>query len=378
MLASDFSDLSGAPQMVMRLQERIRQMQMIKMHFQIWTKYLDRRGWEDRLFLERDLAACEDELFFLMKAITTSQRKFDASSDSNALLKWSISARDIVWHLMQDSNEPLVEVQLKDMEYDRVDYSDGSHMNLTRVGKLLGLNLLPDATYPEIIAPYHSGERGHPQDGTSTDMIRVYWYMLEAIAGIPVMDRFEVDLFPMKLQLERDVGKRIFEYIFPGMDGESFANGDGDDGKTGLPATPMLESEDGDDESMNSSTSHLAVPNGDGDSASFSTRPGSLELRLRPTLTSNAHNSPRKTLTASSNESGHTFRLFRAGGTSKSLAKKSSRDSLRSGGLQRPPRTSTGQSSKDGRESHTSDGKNRPGSALCAARVRLTTKPKMI
>lgn len=355
MLASDFSDLSGAPQMVQKLQERIRQLEEIKSHFQIYSKYLDMRGWEDRLSLERDLAACEDELFFMMKAITTSQRKYDTHSDTNALLKWSISAREIVWHLMQDSNEPLVELQLKDVEYDRTDNSDGSHMNLIRVGKVLGLNLLPDATYPEIIAPHYGGEKGYAQVGEDNDMIRVYWYMLEAIAGIPVMDRFEVNLFPMKVQLEREAGKRLFEYIFPGMEGDKFSAS-----KNHSPYIIKQDlggQEDEDSESMAGSSSRLATPAMDKDSSGFTTRAGSLELRLQPTLTSNApqERSPKKALSINSGE-GHSFRLFRSAGTGKTmLSKKSSHDSLRTGtGTPRAGgigRSGTGFSSKDSRES---------------------------
>lgn len=361
MLASDFSDLSGAPEMVMRLQERVTQLEEIKSHFQIWAKYLDKKGWEDRLSLERDLAACEDELFFMMKAITTSQRKFELNSDNNALLRWSISARDIVWHLMQDSNEALVELQLKDVEYDRTDHVDGSHMNLFRVGKVLGLNLLPDATYPEIIAPYHESDKttssvldakSTHQSSKDKEMVRVYWYMLEAIAGIPVMERFEFDLFPMKIQLERDVGKRLFEYIFPGMDGDKFGTGKKDD-------SPFLlrpDQNEDDEDSPASSSSRLGTAPVDKGGASFSTRPGSLELRLRPTLSSNPPKdprNPRKTIGMHSGE-GHSFRLFRSSGTGKSsLGKKSSRDSLRSNGttkLGSTSRSNTGSSVKDGRE----------------------------
>lgn len=338
MLASDFSDLSGAPEMVQKLQERIRQLEEIKMHFHVYSKYLDKRGWEERLLLERDLASCEDELFFMMKAITTSQRKHEQTADTNALLKWSISVRDIVWHLIQDSSEPLVELQLKDMEYDRTDNSDGSHINLIRVGKILGLNLLNDATYPEIIAPYDDPDQPTPVDekNPNPDMIRVYWHMLEAIAGIPVMDRFEVNMFPMKVQLEREAGKRLFEYIFPGMDGDNKPN----KSETSL----SREGDDDDDESINSSTSRLNTPATDRDSG-FSTKAGSLELRLQPTLSS--HRAPdktaSKTLSANPNDGGHAFRLFRSS-TSKTLAKKGSYDSLRPG---LPGRTSTGFSTKD-------------------------------
>ncbi|PNY27019.1 Uncharacterized protein TCAP_03051 [Tolypocladium capitatum] len=362
MLASDFSDLSGAPQMVQMLQERIRQLEEIKSHFQIYSKYLDERGWEDRLSLERDLAACEDELFFMMKAITTSQRKYDINSDANALLKWSISAREIVWHLIQDSNEPLVELQLKDVEYDRTDNSDGSHMNLIRVGKVLGLNLLPDATYPEIIAPHYGGEKGSGQVGDDCDMIRVYWYMLEAIAGIPVMDRFEVNLFPMKVQLEREAGKRLFEYIFPGMDGDKFSAGKNHTSSIIKQGLAGQDEEEDSEPFLAGSSSGLGTPAVDKDSSGFTTRAGSLELRLQPTLSSNTpqERSPKKALSINSGE-GHSFRLFRSAGTGKTkLSRMSSHDSLRTGGTPRPGgigRSGTGFSSKDSRESTTADPK---------------------
>ncbi|KAK1962727.1 hypothetical protein LY78DRAFT_683810 [Colletotrichum sublineola] len=351
MLASDFSDLSGTPEMVEKLQERIRQLQDIKSHFQIYSKYMDEQGWEDRLLLERDLAACEDELFFMMKAITSSQRRYETNSDSNALLKWSITARDTVWHMLRDNKEPLVELQLKDVEYDRTDNADGSHINLIRVGKVFGLNLLPDAMYPEIIAPYVDGDKGAADLG-SQEMIRVYWYMLEAIAGIPVMDHFEVNLFPMKIQLEREVGKRIFEYIFPGIDGENKAKNDSPFMLKHMPT----EDDDEDDDSL-SGSGRLTASDKDG----FNTRPGSLELRLHPTLNSDSPTksiSSKKSLTVNTGEGqGHTFRLFRSVGTGKTVSKKPSYESLKSTKETRPGigRTSTGFSSKE--STAASDGK---------------------
>ncbi|KAJ4260631.1 Protein SABRE [Fusarium torreyae] len=350
-LASDFSDLSGAPAMVQKLQQRIRQMEEIKDHFQIYAKYLDKKGWQDRLHLEKDLAACEDELFFMMKAITSSQRKYDVNSDdSTGLLKWNITVRDVVWHLMQDSNEPLVELQLKDLEYDRTDNSDGSHVNLVRVGKVLGLNLLPDATYPEMVAPYIDPERTHAQEGEHKEMIRVYWHMLEAIAGIPVMDRFEVNLFPIKVQLEREVGKRLFEYIFPGINGEKTA-ATKNDSPFMIKQVDQDEDEDDEEDGGGLTPSYTRQSS----SSSFSTGSGSLELRLRPTLTSNtkAEAPPGKGLSVNTGNEGHSFRLFRAPGTSKTMLKKASHESLRSNMGPRVgiTRASTGRSS---RESHDS------------------------
>ncbi|CAK7203912.1 Protein SABRE [Sporothrix eucalyptigena] len=352
MLASDFSDLRGAPEMVIRLQERVRQLEDIRTHFQIHSKSLDKRGWEERLLLERDLAACEDELFFIMKAITTSQSRND--SQSNALLKWSISAREIVWHLIRDTNEPLVELQLKDVEYDRTDNADGSHINLIQVGKILGLNLLPDAIYPEMIAPYLD-ERGPLEIGTEP-MVRVYWYMLEAIAGITVMDHFEVTLFPMKIQLEHEVGKKIFEYIFPGTGGDK-QGGNSNDSSFAKQSDDDTEDEDIAYNMQNGGRNRLgsAVSERDRDAA-FDTRPGSLELRLRPTLTSNQNQrnsmDKQKATSVHSNTDAHSFRFFRqpTGGSSKSVLKKPSHESLQSSGPLRigVGRSSTGFSSLTG------------------------------
>ncbi|KAI2630536.1 mitochondrial protein from FMP27-domain-containing protein [Xylaria nigripes] len=333
MLASDFSNLRGVPEMVIQLQERIRNLEEIKSRFQIHSKNLDRKGWEDRLVLERDLAASEDELFFLMKAITSLQRKYDSSLQSNALLKWTISAREIVWHLIQDNHEPLVELQLKDVEYDRTDNSDGSHMNLLQIGKILGLNLMPNAIYPEMIAPYVEDENIPRSDVKDTQMIRVYFHMLEAIAGIPVMDHFELNTFPMKIQLEREVGKKLFQYIFPEVEA--------------VPATDI--SNLADMPSITRTTdSGTAVDTIVDDSMSvfgkygltvtdreslFDTEPGSLELRLRPTLSLEDRPSTAKAASIYSGEGTNSFRLLGA----KSLGKKRSYESLRStNNLQRP------------------------------------------
>ena len=220
MLASDFSDLSGAPKMVYGLQARIRQMEEIKTQFQINARYLDKQGWEDRMAIEHDLASCEDELFFMMKAITTSQRKYDdraQASQTTGLLRWYLSASEIVWHLMRQKDVPLMEIQLNKAAYDRTDNSDGSNHNSMQIERIHGLNLLPDALYPEMLGPYLESGRTfvHGQD---TKMLKVNWHSLEPIAGIPVLDQFEVDLFPLKVQLEREVGQKLFEYIFPGLD----------------------------------------------------------------------------------------------------------------------------------------------------------------
>ena len=327
MLASDFSDLRGAPEMVNSLQERIRQLEEIKTYFQIHAKFLDRQGWQDRLSIEQDLANCEDELFFMMKAITTSQRKNEdraQTSQTTGLLQWNLSASEIVWHLIKDKDEPLMEVRLQQAVYDRTDNSDGSNFNTMTVQQMHGWNLLPDALYPEILARYtEEGKRlNYDQDSR---MLQVHWHMLEAIAGIPVLDQFEVNLVPLKVQLEREIGMKLFEYIFPGM-------GNGENGSF----SPLMvknihnaQDEDGDsDVETQHDISDFAGTEANGSSDDQRGMPGSLEMRLQTTH-SIRPGSHHKTARLQKQSQGlveskgdtHHFRLFHHSNSSNSTSK---------------------------------------------------------
>ena len=282
MLASDFSDLRGAPEMVNSLQERIRQLEEIKTYFQIHAKYLDRQGWQDRLSTEQDLANCEDELFFMMKAITTSQRKNEDrahTSQTTGLLQWNFSASEIVWHLIKDRDEPLMEVRLQHAVYDRTDNSDGSNFNTMTVQGLYGLNLLPDALYPEMLTKFTEAGKSRQYEQEER-MLQVHWHMLEAIAGIPVLDQFEVNLVPLKVQLEREIGMKLFEYIFPGVNsGEN-----GSSSPLMIKNIHQLQDDEGDsDVEMQREVSDISGLEANSPGDDEPGRPGSLEMRLRTT-----------------------------------------------------------------------------------------------
>ncbi|KAJ4305599.1 Protein SABRE [Kalmusia sp. IMI 367209] len=306
MLASDFSNLSGAPDLVIGLQERIRQLEEIKMAFQINEKFLDKKGWNDRIEVEKDLAVFEDELFFVMKAITTAQRRSDdraQARDATGSLRWYITASEIVWHLLREGQESLAEFQIKNALFDRTDNNDGSNLNSVEIDHIVGLNLMPNAIYPKMISPYFEASRPKSSDGQDTKMLKVHWVMLEAIAGIPVVDHFEVNLFPLKVALEWEIGKKLFEYIFPGIrdkSGENFSP---------LLVKHMAFDEDEEDEPgsiASTSTSNMkpSFPdNGDDVDA--------LKLRLTPTLHLPSPQSKSEQRSSRTRPNLHHLRLFR-------------------------------------------------------------------
>ncbi|KAL5119677.1 Protein SABRE [Pleosporales sp. CAS-2024a] len=308
MLASDFSDLAGAPALVMGLQERIRQLEEIKTVFQINEKYLDKQGWEDRVEVEKDLAVYEDELFFVMKAITTAQRKQDdraQAKQSTGLLRWYITASEIVWHLIREGQESLAEFQLKNVLFDRTDNNDGSNCNSLEIEQVRGLNLLPYALYPQMISPYLENNQPLPEN---SKCLKVQFVMLEAIAGIPVMEHFEVNLYPLKVQLEWEIGKKLFEYVFPAMKDK-----DQDGDSSPLMIKHTLPSQDDDDDASSSifssvsSSVNKTIPQDQG-------AVEALKERLTPTLQlpDPAQKADlKKKPTANSLPSAHHFRFYR-------------------------------------------------------------------
>lgn len=351
MLASDFSDLRGAPKMVTSLQGRIRQLEEIKTQFQIHAKYLDRQGWQDRLSIEQDLACCEDELFFMMKALTNSQRKNDdrgEMSQTNGLLRWYLSASEIVWQLMRDKNEPLIEIRLEKAAYSRTDNSDGSNHNCMEIESVQGINLLPKAIYPEMLAPFSESGKQFVE-GQDLKMLKVHWHMLEAIAGIPVLDQFEVNLFPLKVQLEREVGKQLFEYIFPGA-GSNGENGNFSPFMVRHIPAPQDGDGDSDAETQPSLSDKQTYETGSSDEQHNGPRPGSLERRLRPTKAFTEIHKP-KFGGGNSHGEAHHFRLFHHSNKSqtapktslaRAISRKHSRESLLSNA--RPSRNTSSNS----------------------------------
>ncbi|KAF3932880.1 hypothetical protein ABW19_dt0202976 [Dactylella cylindrospora] len=282
-LASDFSDLSGAPATITSLQSRIQQLEEIKTHFQINARQLDKQGWLDRLALEKDLVICEDELFFTMKSIMSVQRKYDERQQTTGLLRWYLSAGEIIANLVLNKDQPFVDLKLTNALYERTDNSDGSNFNTVEVEMLQGFNRLPDATYPTMIAPYLE-ETLEASKAHQNKILRVYWYMLEAIAGIPVMDHFEVNLFPLLIQLDRDVGEKLFEFIFPGVGSGSSEGFSPFMMKPNIHSLPNDSDSDGDsgDERIRSQLERKISD----DSVDPSPDTSLLEDRLVPTITS--------------------------------------------------------------------------------------------
>lgn len=208
---------------------------------------------------------------------------------------------------MKDKNEPLLEFQLGNATYERIDHSDGSNRNAMAIDHIQGWNLLPNALYPEIIGPFKDPQH-KPEE--KNRMLQLYWVMLEAIAGIPVLEEFQVTVHPLKIQLERSLGKALFEYIFPGIGSSAFDNG----GFSPLMVKNMKPIETEDDEE-NEQARNIVSPKQD---LAFPDQhdmkdhaPGAIGSRLQPTY--NLKRVARASTASSKMGKSHGFNTHRIG-----------------------------------------------------------------
>lgn len=290
LLATDFSDLNKAVGRLNQLQEDIRQLLELRTEFAVRRGELDEQGNVDSTTIEVEYQHSVLELMVMMRALREGMQKGNHQREDVAeLLKWAIASDQIIWHVLSKDRKPFLDIGLADASFNRIEGRDGFNSNTVEVGMMQGFNLTPQTLYPELFSPYIENDHDDIKEGNRNQkLIYVEWTMLDPIGGIPIMERFGMSLLPLKLQLERDTGKRIFEYIFPSSaDGEEspfyvshFHKRSGDDASTTAPVDFDKESsaagnedvyeydsstddDDGDDDGVNEGDSNAVSSEGD-------------------------------------------------------------------------------------------------------------------
>lgn len=212
LLAADLNNLDGAAERVMALQEKIRKLDDIR-HQLEFSENFDEFKLEELQIVDVELISAQEELSLLMEAITLSQDK-NQTAESKVPLKFVVTADEVTW-TMQDSNKhPFCEWALRNTHFIWMTKEENSNMNILEIDHVLVKNTLPSPIFKELICPYITDTR-RPVDFSRQKMIRVYWSMMEPVAGIDIVDHFEVNMFPIKFQMQYDVGKLIMMYLFP-------------------------------------------------------------------------------------------------------------------------------------------------------------------
>ncbi|KAJ1942088.1 Protein SABRE, partial [Linderina macrospora] len=148
-------------------------------------------------------------------------RSKDVASSRAAEESHSTIARTIhlfiskaTWHMLENDGQPLCDMTLRWASLKAVTTSDQATQLLSEVHLLYIINRLPNPTFTDLVGPYVAP--GYENlDFRIEKMIRVRWSELAPVGGISIVERFEVELFPLRLQLSHDIATKLINYLYP-------------------------------------------------------------------------------------------------------------------------------------------------------------------
>ncbi|MCO5584896.1 hypothetical protein L7F22_038828 [Adiantum nelumboides] len=214
MFSYDLSDVETLADLVQSLQIRIRHAKELHAQYQLHFDLLNEQGRLDFLALKAEINDMQDELNLLLEAITQADDNSD--KEKKSALRLEANARDVAWNMMGNKDgELLAKMSIRSANFTWMNKADNSVVNSLTVGDLNAVNVDPNAVFQEIITKYNSPDH-HPMKENGMLLVAA-WSVLPPVGGIAIVDHFELHLHPLRIQIERRIGRQIEEYIFGSM-----------------------------------------------------------------------------------------------------------------------------------------------------------------
>ena len=154
------------------------------------------------LDLHADMGALEEAVYL----------SHASARDRSQLLALLVRARAdaIEWHLVDAHDHLHVRLTLRGTSFARLALVSGTSMHCLAIHDLHARNVHPSAYFPDMLTP-HTPPAGHPMIGQR--FLLAHWLLLPPSGGIAIMDRCELHLHPVRVQLELRVGRQLTEYL---------------------------------------------------------------------------------------------------------------------------------------------------------------------
>ena len=231
----DFTDFKSSANVVSGLQSRLREAVNQEQDAQWRLRHF--AATEDQAKLEMakiraDVLALADELAYIFEAIRLAQDRSEGTSEHKSALLLLASSPEISWRMLDSRRDLLAKLSVNGVKFSWLNRQDSAVVNTLRIGDLHVFDGHHDAAWPEILCK-HNEPRDHHLVRVCI-LLRVMsplplliclrkrdvfailsWIVLAPVGGISIYEKFEVDLHPLRLQLDTKVGQRIMEYIWP-------------------------------------------------------------------------------------------------------------------------------------------------------------------
>ncbi|KAJ1549214.1 hypothetical protein HK405_007709, partial [Cladochytrium tenue] len=237
LFVNQMDDLKEATRFVADLQDKIRQASGLVR----FSRFPEEKEAELRQCLQQ----YEDEIIIVMEALNNESKLERKRNSVEVGWKLQVSAKTLKWIMTSGdsgggggggggggagakgwgptaaaapaANAPvrsLAEWTLSEVKYMLIFSEDQATTNILEIDELHLENLSNAVnSFRTIMAPYVPD--GRMVNFKRNKMLRVYWREMPPVGGIPVVDHFEVNVFPLLLQITREMVSQLETYFFP-------------------------------------------------------------------------------------------------------------------------------------------------------------------
>ncbi|KAI9334430.1 golgi-body localization protein domain-containing protein [Obelidium mucronatum] len=159
----------------------------------------------------------QEEMYVIMEALKALSILEQKKNSLEVALQVNIHAKNLVWTMSHEPEDkaksPLAQWTLSNTRFSWIQNEDQSSLNTLEIDHLHLENLMTSvAAFKNMISPFGDTKN---INFTRNKMVRVYWREMAPVAGIRVVDHFEMNIYPLLLQITRDTGKALEKYFFP-------------------------------------------------------------------------------------------------------------------------------------------------------------------
>ncbi|KAG2042334.1 golgi-body localization protein domain-containing protein [Suillus americanus] len=213
LFAYDFTDFTSAANVVSDLQSRLRNALETRRDAENHALSAISETRLEIIKLKAHIFLLTEELNLIFDAIKLAQDRADERSDQKSALLLLASSSEISWQMLDDHQELLAKLAVRDIDFSWLSKQDSSTMANLVVGDLQAFDGSPYAPWPEIVSKFEDPSN-HPMCKRGV-FLDANWAVLAPVGGITIYEKFHLDFHPIRLQLDASLGQRIMEYVWP-------------------------------------------------------------------------------------------------------------------------------------------------------------------
>ncbi|KAJ3286998.1 hypothetical protein HDU79_006035 [Rhizoclosmatium sp. JEL0117] len=162
--------------------------------------------------VRKRLLQFQEEMYVIMEGLKALSILEQKRNSLEVALQVNIHAKNLVWTMSQDNGSNLAQWTISDSRFSWIQNEDQSSLNTLEIDKLHLENLMVHSAFRNMISPFGDTKF---INFARNKMVRVYWREMAPVAGIRVVDHFEMNIYPLLLQITRETGKALEKYFFP-------------------------------------------------------------------------------------------------------------------------------------------------------------------